>query len=577
MATQYTSLLGFAKPTTGELAGTWGVTINDSFTQLADDAIASTAVIDVTGGNVTLTTTGSGASNEARRAIIRVTGSPGVTRNVIAPSQSKVYSVINQSDSSIVFKGAATTGVTIGAGVAQVLAWNGTDFETLGGDVTLNGTQTLTNKTLTAPVLTTPTLGTPTSGTLTNCTALPLTTGVSGVLPVTNGGTGTNSISGILKGNGSGAFTAASGADITSAIGASFVTNATNATNASTATSATSATTATNLAGGGANRIAYNTGSGATSYIAAPTSSNTYLQWNGSSFTWAAAASGGVTSLAGGTGISVNASTGAVTVTNTGVTSLIAGSNISLSASTGSITISASGTSSGVSSFNGRTGAVSLTSTDVINSLGYTPYSSSNPDGYITSSSLSGYVTTNTSQTISGTKTFSNGASFTGGNYVLSQYHNFNTSGTSMYWSGTEVRVDVAYSNRFGIASSYSYFNQSDVQKVGGGTFNSYSDRRYKQDITEYTRGLDALGQLNPVNYRYTAEFMHSTEPSKPFVGLIAQDVQQTAFADCVTLDADGYCILDISQLTFALINAVQELKGKITTLEAEVASLKGA
>jgi hypothetical protein len=69
------------------------------------------------------------------------------------------------------------------------------------------------------------------------------------------------------------------------------------------AATATSATTATNVAGGGANRLVYNTGAGATAFVDAPTTSNTFLAWNGSVFAWGSAGSGTVTSvdLSGGT------------------------------------------------------------------------------------------------------------------------------------------------------------------------------------------------------------------------------------------------------------------------------------
>lgn len=149
MPTAYTPLLGLALPVTGELSGTWGDVVNDEITDLLDTAIAGATSVSVTAGNVTLTDT-DGAANQARSAILIVTGTPGTTRNIIAPSQSKSYVVFNTSNASVVIKGSATTGVTIPTNTATMVAWDGTDFFRIAGDVTLTGTQTLSNKTIIA-------------------------------------------------------------------------------------------------------------------------------------------------------------------------------------------------------------------------------------------------------------------------------------------------------------------------------------------------------------------------------------------------------------------------------------------
>lgn len=68
------------------------------------------------------------------------------------------------------------------------------------------------------------------------------------------------------------------------------------------AATATSATTATNVAGGTANQIVYNTGAGATSFVVAPTVGNTFLEWSGSAFQWSTNPLGTVTSVDGSGG-----------------------------------------------------------------------------------------------------------------------------------------------------------------------------------------------------------------------------------------------------------------------------------
>ena len=127
--TNFTSLLGLALPTTGDLAGTWGDVVNTSITTLLDTSVAGTTTIS-TDGDVTLTST-DGATNQARSAVILWTASGTTTRNITAPAHSKAYIVINATGGtqSIVIRGAGpTTGVTLLAGEKALVAWNGSDF-----------------------------------------------------------------------------------------------------------------------------------------------------------------------------------------------------------------------------------------------------------------------------------------------------------------------------------------------------------------------------------------------------------------------------------------------------------------
>ena len=181
--TNFSPLLGLALPTTGDLSGTWGTVVNDSITQLLDSAVAGTTTLSVD-ADVTLSTT-NGAANQARNAIIRWTATGTVTRNITAPAQSKAYVVINATggSQSIVIRGCGpTTGVTIPAGARALVAWNGTDFVKIVSNPVVLTTDV-------SGVLPIANGGTGTSST----TFANLTTNVTGTLPIANGGTGTTS------------------------------------------------------------------------------------------------------------------------------------------------------------------------------------------------------------------------------------------------------------------------------------------------------------------------------------------------------------------------------------------------
>jgi hypothetical protein len=117
MPSTFDPLLRLELQATGENATTWGIKTNTNLDLLAE-SIAGAVTLNVAGSGDFTLSTANGATDEARQAILILTGLLTGDRNIIVPSSPKNYTVINQTTGAftVTLKQSAGTGLPIPAG-----------------------------------------------------------------------------------------------------------------------------------------------------------------------------------------------------------------------------------------------------------------------------------------------------------------------------------------------------------------------------------------------------------------------------------------------------------------------------
>ncbi len=143
----------------GDQSGIWGQTTNTNLGTLIEQGIAGVQTITMVDANYTLTNF-NGVADEARNAVLMITGTNTAQRDIIAPLVEKTYIVYNNTTGGFAIRviGASGLGVTIPNGITALVYCNGTNFyNAISGSVgnfTVNGNLGVTGTTSLSGALT---------------------------------------------------------------------------------------------------------------------------------------------------------------------------------------------------------------------------------------------------------------------------------------------------------------------------------------------------------------------------------------------------------------------------------------
>jgi hypothetical protein len=129
MASTYSTSLKLTLMGDGDQAGLWGQTTNTNLGTLLEQAITGVTSITMSDANYTLTSF-NGVSDEARNAVLVVSGTNAAVRDLIPPVQEKLYTIVNNTTGGFAIRviGASGTGVNVPNGATCLVYCDGTNF-----------------------------------------------------------------------------------------------------------------------------------------------------------------------------------------------------------------------------------------------------------------------------------------------------------------------------------------------------------------------------------------------------------------------------------------------------------------
>ena len=152
----------------------------------------------------------------------------------------------------------------------------------------------------------------------------------------------------------------------------------------------------------------------------------------------------------------------------------------------------------------------------------------------------------------------------------------FTTAANNNTDTGTE-RMRVTSNGRVGIgtASPDQLLSvNGDASKIGGGSWQSFSDQRLKNMKAPYTTGLNAVMQLQPMRFQYRRDNAVGIKSDSEYVGFSAQSVQQVV-PEAVSANSQGYLMVNNDPIIWTMLNAIKEQQKEITELKRQIRQLK--